>query len=82
MAKYLCNVVETYRVETEAEADALIEAARENSLYNLTKSSITHKEVKQKGEVIDEYYLVALTKFIQEHKNPTTCINLTYDVEC
>lgn len=81
MSKYLCNVVETYRVESEAEADALIEEARNNSIYNLTKSSITHKEVKQKGEVVDEYFLVALTKFIQEHKNPTTSINLTYDVE-
>jgi len=46
MSKYLCNVVETYRVESEAEADALIEEARNNSIYNLTKSSITHKEVK------------------------------------
>ena len=81
MAKYLCNVVETYRVESEAEADALIEEARGSNMYDLTKSSITHKEIKQKGEVVDEYYLVALTKFIQEHKNPTTSINLKYDVE-
>lgn len=78
---YLCNVVETYRVETESEADALIEEARNNNLYNLVKSSVTHKEIKQKGEVIEEYYLVALTKFIQEHKNPTTSIALKYDVQ-
>ena len=75
------NIDRDLRRESEAEADALIEEARNNSIYNLTKSSITHKEVKQKGEVVDEYFLVALTKFIQEHKNPTTSINLTYDVE-
>jgi len=78
---YLCNVVETYRVETEAEADALIEEARNNNLYNLTKSSITHKEIKSKGEVVEEYYLVALTKFVQNHKEPNISMRLIYDVD-
>jgi len=77
---YLCNVVETYRVESEADGDALIEEARNSNMYDLTKSSITHKEVKQKGEVVDEYYIVALTKFIQDHKNPSIRISLKYEV--
>ena len=40
------NIDRDLRRESEAEADALIEEARNNSIYNLTKSSITHKEVK------------------------------------
>ena len=78
MAKYLCNVVETYRVETEEECDALIEEARNDSLYTLTKSSVAKKEVQQKGEIIDEYYLVSLTKFIQNPKEPVYGTYLTY----
>lgn len=80
MVKYLCNVVETYRVENEEDADVLINEARNNPLYNLTKSSITHKEIKQKGEVIEEYYLVVLTKLIQDHKAPNSNVELSYDV--
>jgi hypothetical protein len=78
MVKYLCTVVETYRVESEADADVLINQARNNNLYDLTKSSITHKEIKSKGEVIDEYYLVALTKFVQDHKSPSSNIDIEY----
>lgn len=77
---YLCNVVETHRVESEVDADALIEEARNSNMYDLTKSSIAHKEVKAKGEIIDEYYLVVLTKFIQEHKTPSIRMTLKYEV--
>ena len=81
MAKYLCNVVETYRVETEEECDALIEEARNDSLYTLTKSSVAKKEVKQKGEIIDEYENVSLTKVFNDEKEPYSNVDISYGVE-
>ena len=76
--KYLINTTETYRVESESEAKALIEAAKSNSMYSLTKYSCTYKERKQKGEVIDAYYKVILTKAIDDEKEPCTSTIVKY----
>ena len=78
MSRYLCAVVETYRVDNESEADELIAQARENSIYELKKYNLQKKEVKAKGEIVDEYYLLSLTKSIQDSKEPTTYIELEY----
>ena len=56
--KYLVSVVETYRVDNEKEAAAAIEEAKKDTTYTLSKYTSEHKEVKAKGEVVDEYYKV------------------------
>lgn len=58
----LLNVVETYRADTEEESKSLIEDAKADSSFILSKYSSEHKEKKAKGEVIDECYIVKLTK--------------------
>ena len=80
MSVYLCSTVETYRVDCEYEADDLINVARESKLYDLKKSNVQAKEVKAKGEVIDEFFLVSLTKNIQDPKNPEVNVKLNYEV--
>lgn len=80
MSKYLCSVVETYRVDNEAEADELIAEARESRIFDLKKSSTQKKEVKAKGEIVDEFVLVSLTKSIQDPKNPEVQVELNYEV--
>lgn len=70
MAKYLVSVVETYRLDSEEEAVRLIEEAKKSNKYALAKYSNEHKEVKQKGEVIDTYQKVSLTKIINDIKDP------------
>lgn len=80
MSKYLCSVVETYRVDYEYEADELINTARESKLYDLKKSNVQKKEVKAKGEIVDEFFLVSLTKNIQDPKSPEVNIELNYEV--
>ena len=80
MSKYLCSVVETYRVDSEHEADELIAAARGSNLYDLKRSNVQKKEVKSKGEIIDEFFIVSLAKNIQDPKEPETNVELTYEV--
>lgn len=80
MSKYLCSVVETYRVDNEIEADELIAEARESRIFNLKKHSAQKKEVKVKGEVVDEFVLVSLTKEIQNPKEPEVQVELHYEV--
>jgi len=72
MAKYLVRRIETYRVDTEAEAKAFIEEQRRNPEYTLTKYSNEYKERKSKGELIDSWYRVTLTKDFNEEKEPVT----------
>ena len=76
MSKFLCAVTETYRIDSESEADELIAAARENGIYELKKYNLQKKEVKSKGEVIDEYYMLSLTKSIQDPKEPSSYIEV------
>lgn len=68
----LLNVIETYRVDTEEEAKALIEAAKQDSSFELVKYSSEYKEKKSKGEVISAGYCLKLTKNYE---------NFWYDVE-
>ena len=77
--KYLINVVETYRVDTEAEADQLIEEAK--AVGNLSKYSCVYKEKKQKGEVIEDWYRVTLTKTLGDEKDTDSCSHITIKYE-
>lgn len=70
MAKYLVSVVETYRVDSEEEAVRLIEESKQSNKYVLAKYSNEHKEVKQKGEIVDEFQKVSLTKIVNDIKDP------------
>lgn len=60
--KYLLGVVETYRVDSESEADNLIAEAKEDSSFTLAKYDREYKEKKSKGDVVDKAYIVKLTK--------------------
>ena len=79
--RYLIQTVETYRADTEGEAKGVIEEAKSAGEYTLTKYSSEKKEVKAKGEVIDEYYKVTLTKLFTDIKSPETIANVIYEVE-
>lgn len=78
MAKYLINVVETYRVDGEDEAAKLIEEAKESSQYTLAKYSSQYKERKQKGEVIDAWHRVTLHKVFEDEKEPMGSVEISY----
>ena len=79
--KYLVSVIETYRVDNEKEAAVAIEEAKKDTTYVLSKYTSEHKEVKAKGEVVDEYYKVTLTKLFNNIKEPDTNIEVVYEVE-
>ena len=81
MAKYLINTCEIYRVESENEAKQLIEAAKNDKTFILLKYTSEYKERKSKGEVIDSYYKVALTKVFNDIKEPNCTVDISYAVE-
>lgn len=81
--KYLTQTVETYRVDQEKEAKKMIEEAKEDNHFILKKYSSEYKERKQKGEVIDTYYKVTLTKAFTDEKEPEFRTQVSYanDIE-
>lgn len=76
--KYLTSVTENYRVESEAEAARIIEEAKRDGMYILSKYSSVKKERKAKGEVIDEWYRLSLTKVFNDEKEPLEEISVEY----
>lgn len=81
MSSYLIKVTEQYRCDTEAEAQSLIETAKKSNQYTVTKSSSEIKTTKQKGEVIDEWRRVLITKEFNDEKEPGYALIPKYEVE-
>lgn len=79
--RYLIKVTEQYRCDSEAEATAIIEESKHDGSYVLTKSSSEIRSVKQKGEVVDEWYRVTLTKVFTEEKEPDRVVSPNYEEE-
>lgn len=77
--KYLCEVTEKYRVDSEAEAKAFIEEQKQNNAYSMKKYSSELKERKQKGEVVDAWYQVTLVKTFNDPKEPVEEITVSYE---
>lgn len=81
MSKYLVSTTETYRIDTESEATKAIEEAKKDNSYILGKYTNEHKERKLKGEVVDEYWKLTLTKIFNDIKEPDNIIKVDYEVE-
>ena len=80
MSKYLISNIETYRVDSEGEVKRVIEEAKQSKEFTLTKYVSEYKERKLKGEVVDSYYKLTLTKVFNDIKDPDTTVQIKYNV--
>lgn len=78
---YLITTTEMYRVETEKQAKELIESSKRDKNYRLDKYSCTYKEKKAKGDVVDAWWRVTLTKVFQDEKEPDTEFSVKYNYD-
>lgn len=78
MSKYLVSSCETYRVDSESEVKRAIEEAKQDSTFSLTKYTSEYKERKLKGEVVDSFYKLTLTKVFNDIKEPDTLVDVSY----
>lgn len=79
MANYLIKTTEVYRCDTENEANELIKEAKKSNLYTVSKSSSEIRTTKAKGEVVDEWRRVTITKILNDEKEPYGNIYVSYD---
>lgn len=75
---YLTKTTSEFVADTEEEANQLIQEAKENNMFVLKKYQSVYKEVKSKGEVIDEYYLVTLVAQFNDPKAPDSDIEMVF----
>ena len=80
MGKYLIKTTEEHRADTEVEVTELINAAKADNRYLLSKYSSVKKERKAKGEIVDEYYIVTLVKIFDDPKEPTGEASIEYKI--
>lgn len=78
--KYLCQVVETIRVSNVNEVEKLHTELKEDRRFELKKFEYAHKEVKSKGEVIDEYELVKATLVFNSEREPNASVEISFDI--
>lgn len=67
---YLIKTTEVYRCNNEKEANELIQKAKNSNIYTVAKTSSEIKTMKAKGEIIDEWRRVTITKVFTSEKEP------------
>lgn len=77
--KYLISTTEIYRVNKEKDVEDLINEAKAAHEYELAKYTREYKEKKSKGEVIDSWYKVTLTKKFTDEKEPDRSVEVSYE---
>lgn len=79
MSKFLVSTTETYRVDTESEVKTLIEEAKASNIFELKQYNCEHKQKKEKGEIVDEWFRVTLKKTFNDEKDPYSDISVGYE---
>lgn len=77
--RYLLKAVDTYRVATVADVEALHQELLDDSTFDLTAFSYKTKYIKAKGEIIEEYQVVTATKVFTEEKEPDRTVSVVYE---
>ena len=79
MERYLLKAVDTYRVPDEAAVEALHDELLNDNTFDLVGFSYKVKQIKAKGEIIEEYMVVQATKMFTDEKNPEEKFTVSYE---
>lgn len=76
--KFLIQTTEIYRVDSEEQVKQIIEEAKNDKHFIVKKYTSQFKERKQKGEVIDAYWKLSITKEFADEKEPQFQTEIEY----
>ena len=77
--RYQLKAVDTYRVPTVADVEALHDELLANPTFDLVAFSYKTKYIKAKGEIIEEYQVVSATKVFTDEKSPERTVTVEYE---
>lgn len=78
---YVTQIVQSIRVPNVNEVEKLHTKMRDDNRFELKKFEYTHKEIKEKGEVVEEYELVKATLLFNAEKEPTHFVDVQFILE-
>ena len=79
MSKYLIKTTEIYRCDSEKEAIDLINLAKSDPNYTVIKYNSEIRNMKAKGEIVDEWRRVMITKEFCSEKEPEGVLMPVYE---
>lgn len=79
--RYLITTTETYRLNDENEVKTFLEELKKDGNFEIKKYSSVKKELKQKGEVIDEWIRFTVTKEFNAEKEPEFNVTVKYETD-
>lgn len=78
--RYLVKSVNTWVIPTVEEVEKFHEELLEDNSYQLTTFGYKTKQIKAKGEVVEEYQVVTETRVFNVEKEPDTFVEVKYEV--
>ena len=78
MSRYLVKTVDTYRVDSVGEVEQFHTELKGDPHFELESFAYQQKQVKQKGEIVDEYCLVTVKKKFNDPKEPISDVEIKY----
>lgn len=78
--KYLIKSVHTWVVPTVEDVERLHQELLDDGKFDLTTFSYKTKYIKEKGQIVEEYQIVAATLVFNEEKNPESFVDIQYEV--
>ena len=79
MSIYLVKTTDVYRVDSVGEVEQFHKDLKGDPHFELESFAYQQKQVKQKGEVVDEYCLVTVKKKFNDPKEPTSDVSISYN---
>ena len=79
MSIYLVKTTDVYRVDSVGEVEQFHKDLKVDPHFELESFAYQQKQVKQKGEIVDEYCLVTVKKKFNDPKEPTSDVSISYD---
>ena len=81
MSRYLTKSTEYYRVDTVSEVEEFHTKLKNDNRFVLDSFGYKQKEIKEKGEVVDEYCYVTVKKIFTDEKYPSVQLEPKYEKE-
>lgn len=79
MSIYLVKTTDVYRVDSVGEVEKFHTELKGDPHFELESFAYQQKQVKQKGEVVDEYCLVTVKKKFNDPKEPISDVEIKYE---
>lgn len=80
MGRYVLTDTTTYRVPDVAAVEKLHEELLNDGDFQLVSFSYKTKQIKVKGEVVEEYQVVQAKRLFNEEKDPENLVDIAYEV--